>query len=118
MTSPPSALNFTAISSSVMGSRGSPLGTSTRVEYSFPSFVVIVTRLGWNLGKSASNSSFAMTFTLSMIGISDFLRVGPILVWIAKNIRGARDHFYFDLLYVVRLNLVFLDGLHHGSERR
>src|SRR5207302_10935896 len=32
ITSPPSAVNLTAISSSVMGSRGSPLGTSTRVE--------------------------------------------------------------------------------------
>src|SRR5438094_1321329 len=50
--------------------------------------------------------------------IGGFLRVGPIFVWIAENIRGARDHFYFDLLYVVRLNLVFLDGFHHGSERR
>src|SRR5262249_34710436 len=46
ITSPPSAVNFTAISSSVIGSRGSPFGTSTRVEYSLPSFVVIVTRLG------------------------------------------------------------------------
>jgi aldehyde dehydrogenase (NAD+) len=39
-TSPPSAVNFTAISSSVIGSRESPLGTSTRVEYDLPSLVV------------------------------------------------------------------------------
>src|SRR5437763_17199638 len=46
ITSPPSAVNFTAISSSVMGSRGSPFGTSTRVEYDSPLLVVMVTRLG------------------------------------------------------------------------
>src|SRR5438876_11235466 len=51
-----------------------------------------------------------------MIGC--FLRVRPIFVRITKDVRGARDHFYFDFLYVVRLNLVFLDGFHHGSERR
>src|SRR5437879_13079709 len=50
--------------------------------------------------------------------IGRFLRVGSIFVWIAKDVRGARDHFYFDFLYVIRLNLVFLDGFHHGSERR
>ena len=150
MTSPPSAVNFTAISSSVIGSRGSPLGTSTRVECDLPSFVVIVTRLGWNLGKSASNSSFAHNFHLvhdrnerlvqhalffelqrryhaidqpdghairqRMIG--GFLRVGPILVRIAKDVGGARDHFDFDFLHVVGLDLVFLDRLHHGGERR
>jgi len=42
-----------------------------------------------------------------MIGVS---LIGPIFVWIAKDVRGARDHFYFDFLYVIRLNLVFLDG--------
>lgn len=40
------------------------------VECDSPLFVVMVTRLGWNLGKSASNSWLATTFTLSMIGIS------------------------------------------------
>src|SRR6266403_4664686 len=50
--------------------------------------------------------------------IGGFLRVGPIFVWIAKDVRGARNHFYFDFLYVIRLNLVFFDGFHHGSERR
>src|SRR5207253_10192594 len=46
ITSPPSAVNLTAISSSVIGSRGSPFGTSTRVECDLPSLVVMVTRLG------------------------------------------------------------------------
>src|SRR6266480_1132409 len=50
--------------------------------------------------------------------ICGFLRAGSILVWITKNVSGTRDHFYFDFLYVIRLNLVFLDGFHHGSERR
>src|ERR1700680_209634 len=54
--SPPSAVNFTAISSSVIGSRGSPLGTSTRVECDLPLLVVMVTRLGWDLGKRGSDS--------------------------------------------------------------
>ena len=40
--------------------------------------------------------------------IGGFLRVRPILVRIAKDISGARDHFDFDFLHVVGLDLVFL----------
>ena len=39
MASPPSAVNFTADSSAVIGSRGSPFGTSTRAECDLPSAV-------------------------------------------------------------------------------
>ncbi len=65
--SPPRAANFTAISCSVIGSRGSPLGTSTRCWNSWPLLRTIVTRLGWNSGKSFSNSWLATTLILSMI---------------------------------------------------
>lgn len=68
-TPSPRAWNLTPISSAVIGSRGSPLGTSTRLAKLLPSVVVMVTRLGWNLGKRASNSSLATTLTLSMTGI-------------------------------------------------
>ena len=50
--------------------------------------------------------------------IGGFLGVRSILVRIAQDIGGARDHFHFDFLHVVGLDLVFLDRLHHGGERR
>ena len=37
---------------------------------------------------------------------------------IAQDVGGARDHFHFDFLHVVGLDVVFLDRLHHGGERR
>ena len=50
--------------------------------------------------------------------IGGFLRIRSILVRIAQNVRGARDHFDFDFLHVVGLDVVFLYRLHHGGERR
>ena len=50
--------------------------------------------------------------------IGRFFGVGSILVRIAKDVGGARDHFDFDFFHVVSLNLVFLDRFHHGGERR
>ena len=50
--------------------------------------------------------------------IGGFFGVGPILVRIAKNIGGAGNDFHFNLCHIVRLDLVFLDRLHHGGERR
>ena len=84
MTESPSAWNFTPISSAVIGSRGSPLGTSTRLVNFLPDVVVIVTWLGWNFGKSASNSWFATTLTLSITGMSDLSRTRSSL-----NCRGV-----------------------------
>jgi hypothetical protein len=45
------------------------LGTSTRVECDSPLLVVMVTRLGWNLGKSASNSWLAATFLIQWVDV-------------------------------------------------
>src|SRR6266705_3172648 len=50
--------------------------------------------------------------------IGGFLGGRSILVRITKNVRGACDHFHFDFLYVVSLDVVFLDRLRHGGERR
>src|SRR5262249_36850440 len=47
-----------------------------------------------------------------------FLRCGPVLVWIARNICSARDDFDFDFFHVVRFDFVVFHRLHHGSERR
>ena len=150
ITSPPSAVNFTAISSSVIGSRGSPFGTSTRVECDLPSLVDDGHATRLELGKERFELfvrdyfylvhdwnqrliQHAFLFELQgcyhsvhqpdghAIGqrmIGGFLRVGSILVRIAKNISGARDHFDLNFLYLVGFELVFLYGLHHGRERR
>src|SRR5207253_2059301 len=50
--------------------------------------------------------------------ISGLFGVRPIFVRIAQNVGSARDHFDFDLLHVVGLDLVFLDRLHHRGQRR
>ena len=50
--------------------------------------------------------------------ISGFLGVWSILVWIAEDVGGARDDFDFDFLHVIRLDVVFLNSLHHRGERR
>ena len=50
--------------------------------------------------------------------IGGFFGVRPILVRIAQNVGRARDHFDFDFLHVIGLDLVFLDRLHHRGERR
>ena len=49
--------------------------------------------------------------------IGGFFRIRPIFVRIAQNIGRARDHFDFDLLHVVSLDLVFLHCLHHRGQR-
>ena len=48
--------------------------------------------------------------------VGGFLGVRPILVRVAKYIGGASDHFHFDFLNVVGLDMVFLNRLHHGGE--
>jgi hypothetical protein len=83
-------VNLTPISSGVMGSRGSPLGTSTRVVKDLPLVVVMVTRLGWNLGKRASNSSLATTLTLSMTGMRDLSRTRSSLNWSGVTMPSMR----------------------------
>ena len=50
--------------------------------------------------------------------IGSFFGSWAVFVRIAENVRGARDHFYFDFLHVSGLDVVFLDGLHHGGKRR
>ena len=51
-----------------------------------------------------------------MIGC--FFRVRSILVRVAQNIGGTGDHFHFDFLHVVRVNIVLLNRFHHGGQRR
>ena len=50
--------------------------------------------------------------------IGSFFGSWAVFVRIAENVRGARDHFDFDFLHVSGLDVVFLDGLHHGGKRR
>ena len=50
--------------------------------------------------------------------IGRFLRVRSILVRIAQNVCRSGDHFDFDFLNLVSLELMFLHRLHHGGEWR
>src|SRR5207244_8209686 len=50
--------------------------------------------------------------------IGGFFGIRPILVRIAKNVGGARDHLHLDFLHIVGLDLLFFDRLHHGGEWR